>query len=131
MALKTNFDKPIYDAMDRGEFRLAARLRAERRMVKALVNAILATGCRVNVHDGEELTLTQSKSRKDIYAALFTTDEDYIYAIRADGTRVARFDLVYGNTGWDVVSDSSANEYADKIWETVITPLSNKIASGA
>lgn len=127
---KTNFDKPIYEAMERQEYALAKRLRDERRMVRALVNAILATGCSISIHDSEKITLHKSRNRVAIYDAMFTADEDYVYAFDKDGVKRGRFDLIYGNSGWDLVSDSSANPYCDEIWDKVIMPLSNKIQAG-
>lgn len=130
MALKTNFGKAIYDALDNGHLDLAKRLRNERRMVKALVNAILKTRASVSVHNSEEWVLNKSTSRKDIYAAMFTTDNDYIVAYTADGIGKGGFNLVYGNNGWDLVSNSSSNPYCDEMWGKVIMPLSEKIQSG-
>jgi hypothetical protein len=64
------------------------------------------------VNDGEETTVHHSRDASAIEAALFTTDEDYIYVYIDDEDPIdLRPDywvrLVYGNDGWDVISDYS------------------------
>lgn len=84
------------------------RHRHERAIAERLVTDAIAQGYQVSVNDGEAWVVKRSTDSKDIMAALFSTDEDYI-RIRKDGEQssVGTFTLVYGNDGWDVVADWS------------------------
>jgi hypothetical protein len=101
----------------KGEKRLAKRIRIEGRICAALVDALLAKDCTVSVNDGEEWVVKRSTDKGTIINALFSTDEDRIVARDADGTLRGSWYLVYGNDGYDVISDYSANDFADAIWE--------------
>ena len=94
------------------------RQKVEQTIARAVVDALLAAGFLLGVNDGEELVVHHTRDRKDILAALFNTDEDYLYVYKDedkdDPTNVlydprpdywVRF--VYGNDGWDVVCDNS------------------------
>ena len=100
------------------------RQRIERRIVRRLVADILAAGHEISIDE----TLEQpSASRTQILAALFQMDEDRIYVHRAGEAKpFAWVFLVYGNDGWDVISDyttniealvSGANAAAEKLEE--------------
>ena len=87
-----------------------ARQRIEQKIALTAVEQLLAAGYLLGVNDGEETTVHHSRDAKAIEAALFTTDEDYIYVYLKDDKDV-RPDfwvrLVYGNDGYDVISDYS------------------------
>lgn len=92
------------------------RIATEKRIVVKTVECLLAAGLQVSVCDGEDTTLKNSNDKTAIIAALFTTDDDYLF-VRADsgaGRRMVHF--VYGNDGWDVINDYSVS------LETVIKP---------
>lgn len=40
---------------------------------------------------------------------MFSTDEEFLYAYDSDGKHVGWVHLVYGNSGWDVISDNTNN----------------------
>jgi hypothetical protein len=96
-----------------------ARQRIEQKIALTAVKQLLAEGYLLGVNDGEETTVHHSRDASAIEAALFTTDEDYIYvyidADQDDPLNVMPVDLrpdywvrlVYGNDGWDVISDYS------------------------
>jgi len=81
------------------------------------------------VNDGEEITVHHSRDINAIKAALFTTDDDYLFAYQdADqddplnveqGSKNDRPDawvrLIYGNDGWDVISDYCPADVLDNI----------------
>jgi len=125
--ISTGFDKAIEEALSRGENDLARRIKAELRMCRAMVNAALAGGNTVSVCDGEEWVVVNSRDRAAIYAALFSTDEDRIVVRDKAGQRLGWFHLVYGNDGFDVVSDYSDNPYCNGIWATALRPLADRI----
>lgn len=98
------------------------RQKIERNIARSAVKALIADGYTVDVFDGEETVLRASTSIKAIMAAMFTTDEDQLTANKGDVTGWIHF--VYGNDGWDVISDyttnleavlRSTNELADKL----------------
>jgi hypothetical protein len=129
--MKTGFDQAILDASNpdhRNYSReLADRIRAEKRMCVALVKACLDRGFAVSVNDGEEWVVKRSTDKATILAALFSTDEDQIVIRDASGARAGWFHLIYGNDGYDVVADYTANEVCENIWTYVLKPLSDKI----
>jgi hypothetical protein len=97
-----------------------ARQRIEQTIALVTAQALLDAGFLLGVNDGEETTLRHSRSIEAVQAALFTTDEDYLLvyvdADQDDPLNVAAHEdersdywvrLVYGNDGWDVISDYS------------------------
>lgn len=40
---------------------------------------------------------------------MFATDDEYLHVYRVDKTYLGRVWLVYGNDGWDVISDYTVN----------------------
>lgn len=122
-ALTTAIDK----ALENRQTDLAARLKAERTMCTALVRALLARGYAVSIHDGEAMALKGSTKQADIMAALFTTDQDTIYARHPHTDSTCNWTLIYGNDGYDVVSDFIDNELGQSIWNEVLRPTSDRI----
>lgn len=89
----------------------------EREIAEQVVTDLLAAGYALGVNDGEEITIHHSLSKAAILAAMFTTDEDYLY-VYAKGDAQSWDDInkedetpdywvrfVYGNDGWDVIND--------------------------
>lgn len=126
----TGFDQAVEQALARRDRDLAARLEAERRMARALVKACLDRGHLISVNDGEEWVVHRSANKAEIMKALFSTDEDYLHLRSPAGEKLGWFRLIYGNEGYDVVSDHSSNDICDAIWNEVISPLSDKISAG-
>lgn len=103
------------------------RQEVERKIVTAAVDQALAAGFYLNVDNGgDDLELRQpTNKRHEILEALFASDEDRLHYFKLDGvlfrpTGWAFF--VYGNDGWDVLSDytvhlephlTEANKIAD------------------
>lgn len=89
------------------------RLEAEMRVVRAVVDALLADGWLVSVDDGEETTVIRSTDADVICAALGTTDEDTLRCRKpaAPGVpaQAAAVWLIYGNEPWEVIADHSVS----------------------
>lgn len=125
--MKSAFSKAAERARERGEVRLARRIEAERRICFKLVDVLLAEGCAVSVDYGDgDPDCSKSRKRDEIRAALFACDMEALIAYR-DGERVGWWSLIYGNDGWDVVSDYWANDFCEAIWNDHLRELSDKI----
>lgn len=86
---------------------IATRVAVEGRIARKVIKIALQQSCLISVHDGEEITVRKSKDAKAIEAAMFTTDEDFLIIHDKDGKRIGQINFVYGNDGWDVISDYS------------------------
>lgn len=86
-----------------------ARQFIERTIITKIITDVLALGCSISVNDGEEWVLKKSNSKKLILAALFSTDEDIMAIYDAEGVKLGTIWLVYGNDGYDVISDYSVS----------------------
>jgi hypothetical protein len=86
------------------------RQRVERTIVRRVILDVLAAGYSINVNNGgdtEELP-APSRSAKEVLGAMFATDDEYLILYQ-NGKRIGWVWFVYGNGGWDVVSDYSTN----------------------
>lgn len=92
------------------------RLAIERDIVVMLVDAALARGYHLRVHDGES-DYKRSNDRAVILEQLGEVDDEMITVLRPKSAEeagkpfqlVGRIQLVYGNDGYDVISDYTAN----------------------
>jgi hypothetical protein len=99
-----------------------ARQRIEQTIALVAAQALLDAGYSLGVNDGEESTITHSRDIGAVQKALFTTDEDYLYGYEAGRTANEKdkrpdvwIRLVYGNDGWDVISDYAGANTLDPI----------------
>lgn len=92
------------------------RRKAERAIAKAVVQAFLDAHFVLSVDNGGnepgEFEITKSSDKAAILAAMFLTDDEYlmVHDPTTTGSQVigwVRF--VYGNDGWDVISDYDTN----------------------
>lgn len=111
------FTKSAKQARDRGEPDTARRLTIEGRVVSKLIKHALKAGYTVSVYDGEEFPLKYATSYAKIIDACFSTDSDVLVFRRNDaakhdgiGTYVGRVILIYGNEGYDVISDYAGGD---------------------
>src|SRR5882757_617287 len=99
------------------------RLSMERRVALTLVRDILAAGHTISVYDSPAL---RSRDKRKIMEAMAASDEDTLFIRDAAGNNLGVVTLVYGNDGWDVISDhtdtpamnallANANAYADAL----------------
>jgi hypothetical protein len=94
------------------------RIEIERQVARRAIAALLAAGHEVSVHDGEEFALRRSRDPKAILGAMFSTDEDELISHGAKGVGPGWVKFVYGNDGWDVISDYTTN--LEKVLEPVM-----------
>jgi hypothetical protein len=125
-----NFTDAINRAKARNWPEGARRMELERRMASALVKACIDRGFRVTVDNGEDKPVVMSTNYRKVMNALWQTDEEYVVLHDATGKRYGWFFLVYGNSGWDLVSDYTVNAVCEAIWNEVITPLADKMEEG-
>jgi hypothetical protein len=102
------------------------RIRIERRLVLATVDALLAAGYVLGVDDGgAEMAAARGSDRAAIVDALMNTDDDTLCAWRVPAAEDRDDDprpdcavrFIYGNSGFDVVSDYSCS------LESVLAPV--------
>lgn len=117
-ALLTNpFTKAQMEAELKGNLELSLRLNIEGQIVRKLIEDAISQGHGVTVNNGEEDAYAGTDVEQAL-AACFQTDEDYIELDKALEDEGYLSDgwvrLVYGNSGWDVISDYSANEITER-----------------
>ena len=79
----------------------------EREIAAALIADGLAAGYAIAVNNGgDEDELPPSTDAEAILAAMFATDDEHLHFYK-DGKRAGWVWFVYGNDGWDVISDYS------------------------
>lgn len=82
------------------------RQEVERKVIKALVDESLKAGYLISVYDGEEMVVKKSDQADAIMNAIMSTDEDtLLYYKPGQNTRSGWVKLIYGNDGYDVISD--------------------------
>lgn len=99
---------------------LEVRIRqaVERIIISRLVDELLASGYKIQVHNGEDVECDYTVDKVAIMKALFTTDEDVLNVVHKDGPGTESFvHLVYGNSGCDVMSDYGVS------LEAVVAPV--------
>lgn len=103
---------------------VAERQRVERVILRAFIRQALLAGKSISVHNGEAIVLKESTSLKAILGAMFSTDEDWLY-IHTPGTRTSGWvHCVYGNSGWDVISDYT--ESVEPLMTKYVEPLKER-----
>ncbi|WP_262222480.1 hypothetical protein [Stenotrophomonas maltophilia] len=99
-----------------GKYQIRERILIERAVIRKAVSDLIAEGYAIQVHNGEELAVNGTRDAATVMAAIMQTDEDRLYLLNVEGpayapkmTRAGWVHLVYGNDGWDVVSDYTTN----------------------
>jgi hypothetical protein len=88
--------------------------------MRKAIKAFLDAGYKLSVFDGEEVTLKRSTDAEAIFKALRTTDDDYLFVHRGEEKpRCGWVRFVYGNDGYDVISDYTVN------LEDVLSPVND------
>lgn len=118
-----NFTNYAERAFERGDKRLAKRIKTEGKIAAALIATLLAKGAVLNLNDDShgngDWTVENSTDKAAIIQAMFTTDGDLLEAHDAEGTWLGWFQFIYGNDGYDVISDYTANEFCEAIMEEI------------
>lgn len=89
---------------------------AEQEVATELVRAILAQdpGFTITVDDGgDEPAVERSRDEAAILDALCNTDEDQIFVRDSAGKLAGWFQLVYGNSAYELIADHTANGLCD------------------
>jgi hypothetical protein len=83
----------------------------EDQIIKAVINALFMNGFVLSVYDGGEITVKRSMDPDEIFAAMKTTDEDYLLANKVgDMNRPHHWvRFIYGNDDVDVINDYTTN----------------------
>jgi hypothetical protein len=130
----TPFSIAAHKAVKDGNCEMAGRMAVEGRIALRLVEAALNDGFRISVNDGEETVVSDSEDKQTIMEAMFSTDEDILH-IHNKGSRVGWIQFIYGNSGWDVISDYSDNDKTRELVELaqdddVLAAIFAKMARG-
>ena len=64
--------------------KVETRQKIERQIARKAAEGLIAGGYAVAVHDGEEIALEASTDVQAVMAAMFATDEDYLFAMKPD-----------------------------------------------
>ena len=78
----------------------------EKAVVSAIVKSALGLGYTISVWDGGETVVHKSTKYRVVMDACFSTGED-VLTIWNGAVRLGFVFLVYGNSGYDVISDYS------------------------
>jgi len=91
---------------------LCPEVQKVRRIEYAILRRIcldaLKAGYTLGLYDGEEIVLEGATTAKQVIDAACSTDDDRILVYK-DGKRIGWIWLVYGNSGWDLVTDYTCN----------------------
>jgi hypothetical protein len=105
------------------------RIIMERAVIRRACTDMLAEGLELRVHDGEAWATLWTSNLDAIMAAIQAVDEEHIHVREsADRARRGSIFLVYGNEGYTVIANHSANlevallgasRYADELGDAV------------
>jgi hypothetical protein len=97
---------------------IQSRIKLEKRIVRKLVKALLASGYELTVNNGgDENEIPWTSSFKAVTDALFATDSEHLLT-RKDGRQSFVY-LVYGNDGYDAVVDYGVS------LDPIVGPINN------
>ncbi len=82
------------------------RQKIERKIASQVIKSAIAAGYTFLIVNGEDETETSKYTQT--LNAMFQTDMDKLYLMK-DGKSVGWVLFVYGNDGWDVISDYTVN----------------------
>lgn len=95
-------------------------------IVSALLDAALAKGYSVSVHDGEAWPVKRSTDRAALMDAIGTTDMDTLRIRKPCGAVVGSLVLVYGNGDWSTIADGTVSPEIE-----ALTVAAERAAGGA
>lgn len=115
------FTNAAHKANTHGYTEIANRLAIEGRIVSMVLQTALSRGYTVSVNDGEDWTVKQSGDFDELLGAMLTTDSDTIMIRDFENRMVGWVDFIYGNDGYDVISDMSGSN--DARWLSFIEEI--------
>lgn len=96
--------------------------KCEKKLFKATVESLLDAGFLLSIDNGgETLEFEPTTDKKKIIRESYATDQELLVPFDINGNQVGWVQFVYGNCGWDVISDYTTN------LETYLEPV-NKLA---
>lgn len=85
------------------------RQKIERRIATAFIKSALAKGYSFKIDNGgDESETIKTTALQETLNAMFATDQEHLYICK-DGKAIGWAFFVYGNDGWDVISDYTCN----------------------
>jgi hypothetical protein len=99
----------------------------EKQIVSTLVEQALKRDFFISVWDGEEWALRFSTNQEAIMKEMFATDEEMLVfhcqsdVQGLDPRRLGTATLIYGNSGWDVISDYSWSDTSYQIMHDLLS----------
>lgn len=81
-----------------------SRLKVEAKITRKLTAAFLKAGAELAWYYGEDEAPTYTRNRAELDAEAMAADEAWLRVRFKDGRRGSVF-LVYGNSGWDLITD--------------------------
>jgi hypothetical protein len=95
------------------------RQEVEKKIATAFIESALSAGLFINIDNGgDDLELPkQTNDKALILKTMFAADEDrvYVYKNETDKKAIGWVYFVYGNDGWDVISDYTVNLGEEKL----------------
>jgi hypothetical protein len=84
------------------------RVDIERKICRRTIRDLISAGFALRVHSGEEWETPKAATETQLMRALFNLDDAWLVVFEA-GKRVGWVRFVFGNCGWDVMSDYTTN----------------------
>lgn len=128
MPLTLKIVEPVTSYGARLSWETRVRQSVERLVIEHLVKNLIANGLYVSLSydGGETFEVTKTRNANDIMKHIMACDEEHLFVYDDEGTHLLGWIfLVYGNGGWDVISDYSTRLEDDvkptwdqiRIWE--------------
>lgn len=105
--------------------KLEIRQMIEKKIFSKVVKTALEKGYALSVFDGEEYPIKESYKYSDIMAEFGATDDEYLVIHDVD-KKIGWVRFIYGNDGYDVISDYTYNETMEYLLEPA-EQLANKL----
>ncbi|CAA2140489.1 hypothetical protein [Hyphomicrobium sp. ghe19] len=103
---------------------LRTRVDLERRICRKTIRALKAAGYELRVHSGDDWETPKKATEDNLMRAMFNLDDAWLMVFMpGEEEREGWVRFVFGNSGWDVMSDYTTNledvlkpvnDYADR-----------------
>ena len=94
---------------------ISTRQMIEKGIAKRVVRAAIEAGYTVSLWDGGEWTVKRSSKLPEVIRAMFTVDEESLEFRNAEGGLIGTVWMVYGNDGFDAISDHTATDTMERL----------------
>jgi hypothetical protein len=89
----------------------------EARAAHRFITLLVKRNYSVSVNDGEAWVLKRSVSIPAILSAMGTTGEDHLIIRDPSGEIAGWFNILWGNSGEELIADHSGNEICESLWK--------------